>query len=41
MCDDVDAVIVTAIAEYDEIYEVLRTKISGAILSIAELINEI
>lgn len=41
VCDDVDAVIVTAIAEYDEIYEVLRTKISGAILSIAELINEI
>lgn len=39
--DDVDAVVVTAIAEFDDIYEVLRRRINSAILSIAELLNEI
>lgn len=39
--EKVDAVVVTAIADFDEIYEVLRTKVKCPVLSISELISEV
>ena len=39
--ENVDVVVVTAISEFDEIFDLLKTRISCPILSIQELIDEI
>lgn len=39
--DMVDAVVVTALADFDDIYDVLKQKLSCPVFSIAELINEV
>lgn len=39
--DEVDAVIITAVADYDEIYEKLKKKLNCPVLSLMELISEL
>ena len=39
--DKVDAVVVTAVADFDEIYQILKGKLDCPVLSIAELIGEL
>ena len=39
--DKVDAVIVTALADFDDIYEILKVKLNCPVFSVAELVSEV